>query len=142
VLLHLSFQESVLGTTKNVTYDRLVDCDACKGTGVSSGANLQKCNICRGSGQDMKSRGGFVLYTTCKACSGSGQINPNPCKCCSGKGLQHTKTSIEVDIPPGISEDLNLSVPGAGHKQGRKIGDLIVHFKVFLNAASIILNLF
>lgn len=73
-----------------------------------------------------------MLYTTCKTCSGSGQINPNPCKCCSGKGLQHKKTSIDVDIPPGISEDLNLSVPGAGHKHGRKIGDLIVHFKVFL----------
>lgn len=134
--LDLSFLEAALGAQKTVTYQRYEDCGACQGSGVAKGAKLQACKICRGSGQETRSRGGFILSTTCRNCEGTGRINPNPCTSCSGEGLKKVHKTIDVNIPSGISEDTLLSVPGAGNKQNGRPGDLLLQFRVHTSETS------
>ena len=51
----------------------------------------------------------------CNTCSGHGKIISSPCKSCSGSGVESKKTSEEIRIPTGMSEDFALRVPGKGH---------------------------
>ncbi len=140
----LSFIEAALGCKKSVSYTKTDDCQSCSGSGVSKGSKMQSCKACHGSGQEMRSRGGFVLYTTCRACNGQGSVNPRPCSFCNGKGFKNAPDNIDLDIPAGIcglfcvylplgiSSDTVLKVSGAGNvRMGRK-GDLLVQFKVTL----------
>lgn len=107
-----------------------MDCSDCKGHGISKGSSFKKCSKCHGSGREIYNRAGFTLYQTCKACSGQGQINSDPCKTCSGHGTRSVSSSINIDIPSGISETDSMSIKGAGNKQGNKAGDLHVFFSV------------
>lgn len=124
--------DSVLGTKKTIQYRALDDCSNCKGSGVAKGNHMKKCGHCKGSGQELKSRGGFILYATCKSCSGSGQFNPDPCQSCSGRGSIEMKRTLEIEIPAGVTEEMTLGVAGSGCGKSGKKGDLILKFKVHM----------
>ena len=91
---------------------------------------MQLCSSCKGAGQEIRSRGGFIIYNTCRSCKGAGKFNPDPCPKCHGKGSQKNSVSVELCIPSGVSENSQLKMSGHGNfKSGRK-GDLLIRFKV------------
>ena len=48
--VNVSFEESALGCTKEVTFARNETCQTCDGTGAKPGAVESKCTVCDGKG--------------------------------------------------------------------------------------------
>ena len=46
----VSFEESALGCTKEITFSRNENCETCDGTGVKPGGIATKCMTCDGKG--------------------------------------------------------------------------------------------
>ncbi|HEG0289659.1 TPA: molecular chaperone DnaJ, partial [Campylobacter coli] len=71
---------------------------------------------------------GFITFAqTCPDCKGSGESASEKCKDCKGRGYEELKDSVEVNIPEGIDNGMNLRVAAKGNlsKSGNR-GDLYV----------------
>ena len=54
------------------------------------------------------------MQTTCPACQGSGQIVREKCADCSGSGTQMQSSKLEVKVPPGVDNGMQLCLRGEG----------------------------
>ena len=61
-------------------------------------------------------------------CNGEGKIIKNKCKVCSGEGIVYGEEVVEVKIPAGVAEGMQLTVNGKGNagKHNGVPGDLLV----------------
>jgi molecular chaperone DnaJ len=134
--IRLTFKEAVFGVKKEIKIRRLDSCEECKGSGAKPGTSPTKCSKCDGRGQVTSSRntmfGSFTTSTVCIACSGTGEEIKTPCPDCSGSGLKAVDDVIEIDIPPGITENTMLQISGKGEAgtSGGRAGDLYVALHV------------
>ncbi|EDO9157562.1 molecular chaperone DnaJ [Campylobacter coli] len=126
VNLKLSFKEAVFGCKKNIDFAYKSSCKTCSGTGAKDG-KLQTCPKCKGRGQVGISQGFITFAQTCPDCKGSGESASEKCKDCKGRGYEELKDSVEVNIPEGIDNGMNLRVAAKGNlsKSGNR-GDLYV----------------
>ena len=76
--------------------------------------------------------GFFSIRTTCRQCSGSGEIIDTPCEKCSGQGTNIHERTVEVSIPAGVDTGNRLRLRGEGEPglRGLVPGDLFVVIKV------------
>lgn len=65
----------------------------------------------------------------CPTCNGSGQTITAHCPKCKGDGRVYGEETIELDIPAGVEENIQLSLRGKGNagKRGGPPGDLLVN---------------
>ena len=130
--LTITFEEAAFGCEKEVTLDRVEQCETCHGSGAAAGTSPETCPNCHGSGQVQQRRqtpmGVFATTTTCPRCGGKGKIIKNPCKVCHGSGRVATKKTLEVSIPMGIDDDQSFALRGMGDAgaNGGPAGDVIV----------------
>src|SRR5919206_490407 len=75
--------------------------------------------------------GQFVNVTLCDRCQGEGQIVSDPCVECQGRGMVRQKTTVEVDIPQGADEGVQLRLNGQGEPAPR--GGVPGHLYVVLH---------
>lgn len=68
----------------------------------------------------------------CAACEGTGEEIVDRCGRCSGDGRIVRVRSVPVEVPAGVSDGLELRVPGAGHEGrfGGVAGDLFLSIAV------------
>jgi len=126
--VNLTFSESILGCTKEVTFLRNKICSECE-NGVSS---WETCSTCNGTGQMQLSQPPFCITTTCNSCGGNGKIPKDKCQVCNGVGYLGDETEmVVVSIPIGVEDGSILQVSGKGEigKDGRR-GNLHVHISV------------
>lgn len=130
--LTISFEESIFGTEKEVSFKRKTICDVCKGEGVTSSSDKTVCYVCGGYGKVRQSQGFFSITTVCPQCHGSGKIINNPCKKCKGSGIIYETKKILVKVPAGVDSGISLKVNGEGEPgiNGGPSGDLYVIVKV------------
>lgn len=128
IVLDLTLEEIDEGITRTVSLKRFEHCDTCKGAGGEDGSGKVTCKSCGGRGQVQRSQGFFTMASTCPTCRGEGQVIENPCKSCKGSGKQQEKSEIELRIPAGIEEGVQLRVSGQGDvgDPGAPRGDLFV----------------
>lgn len=50
--------------------------------------------------------------SVCPQCNGEGKIIKNKCKACAGEGIVYGEEVVEVKIPAGVAEGMQLSVNG------------------------------
>jgi len=131
VRVKLNLEEVANGVTKKLKVNKYVGCTKCTGTGAEDG-KMNTCQTCGGRGQVTRVMntplGQMQTATTCPSCSGQGQTITNKCTSCYGDGVVKGEEVIEVKIPAGVGNDMQLSVRGkgnAGAKSGVP-GDLIV----------------
>ena len=93
---------------------------------------MKTCTTCRGSGYVRQVKSTFLgqMQTTvaCPSCSGSGQMVTASCKSCRGEGKTNGEETIEIEIPGGVAEGMQLSMRGKGNAgaKGGPNGDLLV----------------
>ena len=124
--IDVDLREAYTGIRKEISFDTLIRCDSCKGSGSEKGSGLKNCGACGGSGRTRASQGFFTVERTCSACGGAGQVITDPCGSCNGEGRRRKNRKLEVKIPAGVEEGsrIRLSGEGAVGPNGSTPGDL------------------
>ena len=124
--IDIDLREAYTGIKKEISFDTLVSCDSCSGSGSEKGNGLKNCGACGGSGRTRASQGFFTVERTCAACGGAGQVITDPCSTCNGEGRRRKNRKIEVNIPAGVEDGsrIRLTGEGAAGPQGATPGDL------------------
>jgi len=129
----LTLEEAYSGKEENISFQKLVSCEICEGSGVTPGSDIKRCGTCQGSGSVINSQGFFRIKTTCPTCNGQGNIITKPCHECRGGGKVRTKKEINLKIPPGVDNGSQLRLRGEGEhgEHGGPPGDLfiVIHVK-------------
>ena len=65
---------------------------------------------------------------TCPTCHGSGQQVTASCNKCHGDGRVYGEDTINIDIPAGVNDGIELSMNGKGNagEKGGPNGDLLI----------------
>lgn len=132
----ISFDEAAKGCKKEISYNSVVTCAECSGTGAQKGTSPKTCSVCGGRGQvTVNQRTPFGVVQTarvCDACKGTGKVVENPCKACNGNGRVKKNRKIEINIPAGINDEqmLNVSGQGSSGTNGGPAGDVHVYVNV------------
>ena len=131
----LTLEEIANGVTKKIKLKKQIVCDTCDGSGAKDASSVTTCATCRGSGMVRQVRNTFLgqmaTTTTCPTCSGSGQQIEANCTKCKGDGVVYGEDTIELDIPAGVAEGMQLSMTGRGNagRRGGPAGDLLINIQ-------------
>lgn len=136
VRTQVTLEEAAFGTEATVEYVAATRCTVCSGSGSSPGTSPVTCPDCGGAGQVRMAQrsvfGTMMSVTTCPTCGGEGSLIADPCPECSGTGAVQEKVTVNVEIPPGVSNGTRLRLTGRGESGGRsgQSGDLFVEVMV------------
>ena len=123
VKLRLSLEDIVNGVQKKIKVNKLF---------AASGVEFSTCSTCNGTGQVTRVTntilGAMQTASTCPNCKGSGQIISKRPAGVDASGLEKKETIIEIEIPAGVEEGMQLSMQGKGNEApgGGVPGDLII----------------
>ena len=123
IKLKLNLEEIANGVTKKIKVNRLM---------AAQGVTFKSCSTCGGSGQVRKvvntMLGQMMSTNTCPACHGSGQIIDHRPSGVDSSGLEPKEEVIEIKIPAGVAEGMQLSMSGKGNEapMGGVAGDLLI----------------
>jgi molecular chaperone DnaJ len=126
----LELHEIANGVTKRIKVKKQVTCTTCNGSGAKDSTSTTTCNTCRGSGYVRQVRNTFLgqmqTTSTCPTCNGTGQQITATCSSCRGDGRVQGEETIEIEIPAGVEDGMELSMRGRGNAGPRKgpAGDL------------------
>jgi molecular chaperone DnaJ len=132
VKIKLNFEEMAKGAGKTIKLKKYVRCTTCQGSGAKDKNSVQTCGGCNGSGQVRRVQNTFLgqmqTVTTCPTCSGEGTTITSKCGSCKGEGRVYGEETVNIEIPAGVQEGMQLSLSGKGNigERGGSAGDLIV----------------
>jgi molecular chaperone DnaJ len=123
VKMKLTLQEIAEGVAKKIKVNKLINAD---------GVTYKDCQTCNGSGRITRVTqtflGAMQTQTTCGTCRGAGKMIDKKPSDADAQGLKRQEEVIEIDIPAGVEEGMQLSVTGKGNAGpfNGVPGDLIV----------------
>ncbi len=123
VKMKLTLEEIAEGVTKKIKVNKLVNAE---------GVTYKNCSTCNGTGRITRIAqtflGAMQTQTTCNACHGAGKMIDSKPADADSQGLKRQEEVIEIDIPAGVEEGMQLSVTGKGNAGpfNGVPGDLIV----------------
>jgi molecular chaperone DnaJ len=132
IKLKLNFEEIAKGASKTIKVKKHISCSTCGGNGAKDKSSFQPCGTCNGSGQVRKVTNTFLgqmqTVTACPTCNGDGNIITAKCSVCKGDGRMYGEETVNLDIPAGVQEGMQLSLSGKGNvgEKGGAPGDLII----------------
>ena len=154
VKMKLTLEEIAEGVKKKIKVNKLVNAE-----GVTS----KTCTTCNGQGRVTRMAqtflGNMQTQTTCPTCQGAGKMIDYKPADADANGLKRQEEVIEIDIPAGVEEGMQLSVTGKGnagsfngipgdlivvieeipHETLRREGDNI-HYDAYINFADAVLG--
>jgi molecular chaperone DnaJ len=123
IKIKLTLEEIAHGSEKKIKVNRLV---------VADGVTYKNCATCGGTGQMRKvvntMLGQMVSASTCHSCNGSGKIIDKRPPGVDSSGLLQQEEIIEIKIPGGVEDGMQLSMSGKGNNgpNGGPPGDLLI----------------
>ncbi len=132
IRVKLTLEEVATGVNKKIKVRKQVPCNTCSGSGARDPNSVETCGTCRGSGMvNRVTQTPFGMMQTavpCPTCNGAGQTIKSPCNVCKGDGRVFGEETIEMDIPAGVHEGIQLSMAGKGNAgaKGGSAGDLLI----------------
>jgi molecular chaperone DnaJ len=154
VRVKLNLSEIANGVEKKLKVNKYVSCHSCGGTGAADSSSITTCHTCNGHGQVTRVTntilGQMQTATTCPTCGGRGKSITKKCSTCFGDGVVKKDEIVEVNIPAGVMEGMQLSVSGKGNAPagGGVNGDLLIvieeekHPELIRNDNDLLYNLF
>lgn len=123
VKMKLTLEEISEGVSKKIKVNKLVNAD---------GVTFKNCGTCNGSGRVTRVAqtflGAMQTQSACPTCQGAGKsIDKKPAEA-DPNGLIRKEEVIEIEIPAGVEDGMQLSVSGKGNAGPFNgiAGDLIV----------------
>jgi molecular chaperone DnaJ len=154
VKMKLTLEEIAEGVRKKIKVNKLVNAE---------GVTYKNCSACNGTGRITRVAqtflGAMQTQSTCNVCQGAGKmIDQKPAEADS-QGLKRQEEVIEIDIPAGVEEGMQLSVTGKGnagpfngipgdlivvieeqeHEELRRDGENL-HYEAFVNFVDAVLG--
>lgn len=132
VKLKMSFAEIASGAAKKIKVKKYVPCSTCSGSGAKDKNSVQTCGTCGGQGQVRRVQQTFMgqmqTVATCPTCNGEGHTITAKCGACRGEGRVYGDEMIDLQIPAGVHDGMQLSMNGAGNagERGGAPGDLLI----------------
>ncbi|MBC7614893.1 MAG: molecular chaperone DnaJ [Pedobacter sp.] len=132
IKVKLTLEEIANGTEKKIKVNKQIACKTCDGSGAKDKSSVSTCNTCGGSGAVRRVTntilGQMQTTATCPTCHGSGQQITAKCNACHGEGSVRGEETININIPAGVSDGMQLSMAGKGNAapNGGIPGDLII----------------
>ncbi len=123
VKMKLTLEEIALGVKKKIKVQKLV---------AAEGVTYKTCPTCNGAGRTTRVAqtflGAMQTQSTCHVCQGAGKSIDKKPSDADAQGLKRQEEVIEIDIPAGVEEGMQLSVRGKGNAGpfNGVSGDLIV----------------
>ena len=123
VKMKLTLEEIAEGVKKKIKVTKLVNAD---------GVTYKNCQTCNGTGRIMRVAqtflGAMQTQSTCHICQGAGKMIDKRPSDADAQGLKRQEEVIEIEIPAGVEEGMQLSVTGKGNAGpfNGVPGDLIV----------------
>ena len=110
VKMKLTLDEVANGVKKKIKVNKLVNAD---------GVTYKDCSTCNGTGRIMRVAqtflGAMQTQSTCNVCQGAGKMIDKRPSDADAQGLKRQEEVIEIDIPAGVEEGMQLSVSGKGN---------------------------
>lgn len=110
IKIKLTLQEIAKGAEKKIKYNRMV---------VAQGVTFKTCPSCNGTGAIRRVTntilGQMQTTSTCGTCNGSGKVVGERPAGVSPDGLVAQEEFVELKIPAGVEEGMQLSVSGKGN---------------------------
>ena len=134
--VEITLEEAFHGATKEIAFDRLAQCETCKGSGAKAGTMIVPCEACGGSGTVRMARqtplGRMVTQAACTRCGGEGHVIQQPCESCGGRGRSEKESRLTVNVPPGVDDGSRIRIAGNGEggARGGPSGDLYVYLTI------------
>ena len=131
VKVKLGLPEIAHGVKKKIKVSKYVECTHCHGSGSEDG-QTETCPTCHGRGQVVQTVNSFFgqmqTASVCPTCNGSGKVVKKKCTHCGGQGIMKGDEVIDIDIPAGVGEGMQLTVRGKGNAGPHNgvAGDLLV----------------
>lgn len=127
VKVKLTLQEVAHGVEKKIKYKRNV---------VAPGVQYKTCPTCNGAGSVRRVTqtilGSMQTTTTCGTCNGLGQVVSSKPGNADSSGLLAQDEIVEIKIPAGVSEGMQLNVSGKGNAAPGgmgQAGDLVIQIE-------------
>ncbi|MFN5983437.1 MAG: molecular chaperone DnaJ [Fluviicola sp.] len=110
VKMKLTLEEIAEGVTKKIKVNKLVNAD---------GVTYKNCTTCNGTGRITRVAqtflGAMQTQSACHTCQGVGKMIDKKPADSDNQGLKRQEEVIEIDIPAGVEEGMQLSVSGKGN---------------------------
>ncbi|MFT5386257.1 MAG: molecular chaperone DnaJ [Saprospiraceae bacterium] len=135
IKVSLTLEEIAAGVTKKIKVKKQINCSTCAGSGAKDSNSVTTCGTCRGSGYVRQVRSTFLgqmqTTTACPTCQGAGETITAKCNTCRGAGNMSGEETIEIEIPAGVEEGMQLSMRGRGNAglKGGPSGDLLINIE-------------
>jgi len=132
IKVKLSLEEIAKGVEKNIKVQKQVPCDACNSTGAKNKDAVKTCPTCKGSGFTLHIQqsvfGTMQMQSECPTCHGEGKVITEKCPKCYGIGTIRGEEVINIKIPPGVANEMQLTMRGKGNAAPNNgiNGDLLV----------------
>jgi molecular chaperone DnaJ len=132
IKLKLTLEEIATGVNKKIKVKKQITCSTCSGSGAKDRNSMATCSTCRGSGYVRQVKNTFLgqmqTTTACPTCNGSGQMVTANCSACRGEGRVYHDDTLDLQIPAGVAEGMQLSLSGKGNAglKGGPPGDLLI----------------
>jgi molecular chaperone DnaJ len=154
VKMKLTLEEVANGVKKKIKVNKLVNAD---------GVTYKTCSTCNGSGRITRVAqtflGAMQTQSACHVCQGAGKIIDKKPADADQQGLKRQEEVVEIEIPAGVEEGMQLSVTGKGnagpfngipgdlivvieeipHENLRRDGENL-HYEAFINFADAVLG--
>lgn len=130
--ISIDLLEAARGCEREIEIERREHCETCRGSGAKPGTQPDACDYCGGHGQVVQSQGFFRMQTTCPACKGRGTVIRHRCEDCGGSGLESESVLLQVTVPAGVDNGMQLCLRGEGEAggMGGPRGDVYVDINV------------
>ena len=128
----LTLEEIEGGVKKKIKVKKQTSCKTCNGSGAKDSNSVSTCTTCSGSGYVKMIKDTFMgrMATTsvCPKCQGKGKMVTANCGSCRGEGIVMDDEVIELEIPAGVEDGMQLSMRGKGNagKNSGPAGDLLI----------------
>jgi len=134
--LEVTLEEAFSGVTREIAFERLAQCDVCKGAGAQPGTMVVPCGTCGANGTVRSVRqtplGQMMTQTICPRCNGEGHVVTHPCQACEGRGRREMQAHLTIEVPRGIDDGSRIRIAGNGEAgvNGGPPGDLYVYLQI------------